>query len=33
MTELIDPLSGTATTDLGAAPFFDGFRLADVSAP
>jgi haloacetate dehalogenase len=31
MTDRIDLPPGTAITDLGVAPFFDGFRLIDVS--
>ncbi len=30
MTELSDPPPSKTVTDLGAAPFFDGFRLIDV---
>jgi haloacetate dehalogenase len=33
MSKLIDPAQGAAITELGAAPFFDGFRLVNVSLP
>ena len=31
MSKLIDPARGAAITELGAAPFFDGFRPVNVS--